>query len=169
MEIKTLHYAGSTYPTSPLRCHGVARRAAALQGDYLRKARALDQRFLHTPANARGPIEAKLRGFGEIKGLVFGAWSEASPDVHSLVSEAARVGSLHLNGNGKPPEEMAAHIAASLRRQWGMAAQCSNARLLLDRLQLVGRGAAEAAARRSCSRAAFDAPRIWRSRRLPPL
>ena len=36
-------------------------------------------------------MEAKLRSYGDLRTLVFGAWGEASADVHSLVSALANV------------------------------------------------------------------------------
>ena len=36
-----------------------------------------------------GPVQRKLESFGNIKGLVFGAFGEGSKDVHSLVQSLA--------------------------------------------------------------------------------
>ena len=36
-----------------------------------------------------GPVERKLSSFPRLQGLVFGAWNEASPDVHNLVHTVA--------------------------------------------------------------------------------
>ena len=151
LEVKTLHHGSSTYPSSTERCHAVGRRAASLHSEYLRKARALDQKFLATPANTQGPIEIKLRSFGTVGGLVFGAWAEASADVHRLVDVLAHACSTR---NGRPEDATpvcSAQAARAIRRRWGMAVLGANARLLLDRLGLVGRGAAAAAGRRTAA------------------
>ena len=60
LEVKTLHYGRSTYPTSEERCHGVGRRASAIPSEYLRKARGLDQRWLGAGAEEQGPVELKF-------------------------------------------------------------------------------------------------------------
>ena len=44
IDIKTLHYGTSTYPRATERCRAVARRAAAVDAEYLGKARRLDVR-----------------------------------------------------------------------------------------------------------------------------
>ena len=50
------------------------RRASAIDGEYLRKARRLDRQYLHVPDIVQVPIELKLGGFDNVRGLVFGAW-----------------------------------------------------------------------------------------------
>ena len=175
LEVKTLHHGSSTYPASSERCHAVGRRAARLHAEYLGKARRLDQQFLAAPTNSQGPVESKLRSFGTVGGLVFGAWAEASADVHQLVAVLAHASISH---DGRPQEATTiskAQIARIIWRRWGMAVHCANARLLLDRLGLVGRGAGAAAARRaaatpgvqnSASYTCGAAPRLWPSVRL---
>eukprot|EP00973_Karenia_brevis_P027729 3822089-Karenia_brevis.AAC.1 len=69
LEVKTLHVGTTTYPSSEERCRAVSRRAAAIDSEYLAKARTLDRTWLGTPADGLGPIEAKLRGFGAVRAL----------------------------------------------------------------------------------------------------
>ena len=59
----------------------VSRRAE--DDEYERKARALD--LAH---NDPGVLE-RLRGYGRVRGLVFGAFREWSPDVHALLNATA--------------------------------------------------------------------------------
>ena len=59
----------------------------------MRKARILDRRWLNTEAGHLGPIELKLRSFGNVWGLVFGSWGEASEDVTWLLNQVADAGS----------------------------------------------------------------------------
>ena len=79
----------------------VDRRAAGLTADYLRKARNVDQQYCGTPPpppaqpggqeqpRAIGPVERRLLQFGEVRGWCFGAFGEASMEVHSLVQRMA--------------------------------------------------------------------------------
>ena len=92
----------------------------------------------------------KLLSYGTVRGLVFGAWGEASPEVHHLLSLLARQGArAKWRSMGCPDEASAVGcLAWLLRRRWGMTALREHARLKLDRLAYVGRGAASAADRR---------------------
>ena len=80
----------------------VDRRSDLLTGEYQLKARKTDWDFCGTPRppQARqgepqpvrqlGPVETKLNTFGRVNGWVFGAWGEASEDVHLLVQRLAK-------------------------------------------------------------------------------
>ena len=108
-------------------------------------------------------MEAKLRTFDPVRGIVFGAWGEASPDVDRLIRAFARIGaSRHWRTMRTPsPVEAQGVLAWLLRRRWAMTALRENARLKLERMEFVGRGAAAAADRRraACSGAAAAARR----------
>ena len=132
---------------------------------------------LGTASNQQGPVELHLRGQGAVRGVVFGSWAEASGDVDWLLSEAVAVGVSrrrnYRRSDGDEPDRMQSALAATLRRRWGMTALRANARLLLERLSYVGRGAVAAADRRESSRILFAArsmscrgsgPRIWTAR-----
>ena len=174
-ELKTLHHSAATYPANPERCHAVARRASGLNTEYLRKARSLDQRFLGVSADCQGPVELRVRSYGTIRGLVFGTWGEASPDVDLFMNQVADAGGRQAD----QPDADAVREALiwRLRRRWGLTTLRANARLLLDRLALVGRGAAIAADRRRDARRMHSmelhsslewsrrGPRLWRARR----
>ena len=71
------------------------------------------------------------------------------------------------------PSEAQGILAWMLRRRWGMTALREAARLKLERLQFVGRGAAAAADRRVAFAAPSAAARrnacsFWQGPRLPP-
>ena len=85
-----------------------------------------------------------------MRGLVFGAWGEASNDAHDLLHLLAKQGARARWRDMGSPDEAAAIgcLAWLLRRRWSMAALRENARLKLDRLAFVGRGAAQAVDRR---------------------
>jgi hypothetical protein len=152
LELKTLHFGTSTYPNSEAsRCKAVARRADALPQQYAAKARKVDRDFCGTAVGQTGPVEARLRQFEPVKGLVFGAFGEASPDVHRLLSALSQVGSRR-HWRSMDAVEMcgaAGALAWMMRRRWAMIAARENARLTLGRLEYIGRGAYAAARRRA--------------------
>ena len=156
LELKTLHYGSSTYVSHSARCHAVERRAAALPGEYAAKARAVDRRYCGTPEGSIGPVETRLRTYEPVRGIVFGAWGEASRATHKLLSVMARVGAeRHWIGMCcTDPAHATGVLAWLLRRRWGLTVLRENARLKLSRLEYVGPGAAEAVRRRTRASAA---------------
>ena len=65
----------------------VAERAHRCAGEYQSAARAADWQYSAPDTN---PIlDRYLRSFSETRGLAFGAFGEASPDVHALLTVAA--------------------------------------------------------------------------------
>ena len=152
-ELKTLHVGTQTYRDSEHRCEAVARRARALPPEYAGKARTIDQKFCGTTPGNIGPVENKLRAYDPVRGLVFGAWGEGSPDVNRLITALAKIGSTtHWRSMRLPgPAEAHGTLAWLLRRRWAMTAVRENARLKLERLEYVGAGAAAAADRRAAS------------------
>ena len=172
-EIKTLHHGSSTYPYGRTeRCQAVARRAAAIPAEYARKARRVDGAYCGTLSGSTGPVERRLQTFDPVKGLVFGAFGEASPDVHRLLSALAHAGSMrhYRRMQAQDPEETRGALAWLMRRRWALTAARENARLTLSRLEFVGRGSGAAAARRTeaegraarARRAACASVRGWR-------
>ena len=101
-----------------------------------------------------GPVEARLNGYGTVRGWVFGAWGECSQEIHTLVQKLAEAKvqrAATLPGHQplfKSHEAQLSSEVAYLRRRLSFTAVQSQARLLLDRLQLLGDGAPEAARRR---------------------
>ena len=93
----------------------------------------------------------RLNSYDPVVGLVFGAWGEASPATHSLLSQMARTGAeRHWRSmRCSDPVHATGVLAWLLRRRWGLTALRENARLKLDRLEYVGRGAPAAAYRRA--------------------
>ena len=152
LELKTLHFGTSTYPANDAsRCKAAARRADAVPQQYSAKARQLDREYCGTTAQQTGPVESGLRQYEPVKGLVFGAFGEVSPDVHKLLSALSHMGSRkHWRSMGATEAFSAAGaLAWLLRRRWAMCAVRENARLTLSRLEYVGRGAHAAARRRA--------------------
>ena len=150
-ELKTLHYGTSTYPRNlSARCGAVNRRSDALPGEAAAKARLLDTWHCGTADGEVGPVARRLAAYGPVRGLVFGHWAEASMHVEALLSGCAHTGSLRhwIGMRARDPADAIGSLAWTLRRRWGMTAWRSAVRLLLDRLEYVGRGAEAARARR---------------------
>ena len=94
-----------------------------------------------------GPVKTRLKTYGKIKGWVFGAWGEASEEVHGLVQRVALARYEILDqlpgrqGVPKSREAEMAVLVSWVRRQLSFLAVQQQSRLLLDRLQLLGDGA----------------------------
>ena len=88
-------------------------------------------------------------GYGRVRGWVFGAWGEASTDAHRINQARVEVASLqpHSQGRTKSREAQLASLVGYVRRRLSITAVKQQTKLLLDRLQLLGDGAAAAAAR----------------------
>ena len=57
---------------------------------YLGKGKHADKEFVGVPEGQQGPVETRLRGYGDIIGMVFGALGEASEAVHEFVQVVAK-------------------------------------------------------------------------------
>ena len=113
--------------------------------------------------------------YDPVRGLVFGTWGEASPDTERLLSALCRAGAAHHwhTMRVNTPEAAQGILAWMLRRRWGMTALREVARLKLERLEFVGRGAAAASDRRiaaseaNAARMRRAACSFWQGPRLP--
>ena len=95
VDFKMLHLGVAQYTSREAqeqRAAAVVIRARAVHTDYQRMGRERDQRHHRVQAaavvaghTAPGPVLSLLRSYGIVRGLVFGAYAEASPDVHALV------------------------------------------------------------------------------------
>ena len=97
-----------------------------------------------------GPVERKLGEYGEILGLVVGAFGEGSEHLHNLVQSLAecRVSSIGL-ARGQPCSENELAMAiGQVRRRLSVASIRATSNCLLTRLTLIGEGARQAAKRR---------------------
>ena len=96
MEIKTLHFAPTCTAYSGARrvrpVSAVKVRADGLEGATERDLAKRDRAWCGTEADAVGPMLARFREFGKLKGLValFGAAGEVSKDVDKLIGLLAR-------------------------------------------------------------------------------
>ena len=133
----------------------VEKRAGELHHTYVVKARNTDRKYCGTPAGVTGPVENKLASMGEVKGIVFGAFGEASQATHDLIYHLAtsrvQVAGPQRGKKGKFRAEHAevALVTSFLRRSLSVAAVKAQAFSLLGRLEGLGQGAAAAGRRRS--------------------
>ena len=72
----------------------VQRRANGLTGHYMTKAIGVDQNYGGVMPGEVGRVQRKLETFGEVRGLVFGAFGEVSEGVHELVQVITRMGNV---------------------------------------------------------------------------
>ena len=91
-ELKTIGVVCKWYPRSgpsARRSKGVERRSSRLADEYRRPLAALDERYHGTLQGQVGPLVRRLDSYGQLQGLVVGAFQEASKDVHSLLDVLA--------------------------------------------------------------------------------
>ena len=119
----------------------------------MRETRNLDVRFCSTASGSdtAGPVTLKLLSYGRIKCLVYGAFREASEQLHHMFEQLA-------NGRAcwkwirmacRDPTDAKAAIARYLYRSWGVEAVRAQACLKLGGLVRVCTGAHAAASRRA--------------------
>ena len=148
-ELKVISCCKSWYtPGSEVR--GTDKRAQQLPGDYRRKARRVDQDVLGVDKAVRGPAERRLEEYGDLLGLCFGAWGEASEGVHQLVQHLAesRVASLGLQRGRPAGNEELGLCVGQIRRRLSMAAIKAQVNCLLSKLHQVGPGNKQLAQKR---------------------
>jgi len=148
-ELKVLSCCKTRYPQGNL-AKAVDRRAEQLPGEYLKKAKDVGQRFCGAAVGQQGPVEEKLVGMGNLRGLVFGAFGEASKDVHDLVQRLAdsRVARKGLSRGRVCAKGEKSVVVGQLRRALSVATVKAQAESLVGKLEWVGEGAAAAAERR---------------------
>ena len=155
-DAKTIHIKGARYPDTngidAARGAAVGARACAVPCEHERHARDVDAACYGVPRGAGdGSVLRRLRELGPVRGLVVGAFGEASADVHSLLTMCAGSGS-YLRWRGAmargPGVCRSQLIVVQLRRVWGVNFARVNARLKLARVHSAqGRGLPTAAGR----------------------
>ena len=152
-ELKLLSCCPTWYtPAVRSKVRATEKRAQGLQKIYRDKAKALDQTISGTNRGQRGPVERRLDEFGDIMGLCFGAWGEASQDVHDLVEILARARlKFQVLSEGRPDggsDQELAMIVAQIRRLLSVTAIKAQVGCLLGRLHQVGPGNKQLAKKR---------------------
>ena len=115
----------------------VAERSHRVGGEYLTAARAADRSY---SAQGTNPILDRLRSFGQTRGLTFGAYGEASPAVHALLSVAADglAARQWRDMGARTQEEARSFIVSSLRRRLGLVICREFARHRIRRVPYIG-------------------------------
>ena len=155
-ELKVISSCPTRYQRNPrATVKAVDRRAATLPGEYVKHARSIDQEYGGVAHGTVGPVEAKLLSFPPLRRWVFGAWGEASEDVHTLVYDLASARLQHMKVlEGRHRSERRSDVGelailtGQIRRWLSLEGVRSQARCLLDRVGALGAGAAAAAKRR---------------------
>ena len=98
----------------------------------------------------RGPVERRLEEYGDLIGLCFGAWGEASEHVHKLVQSLAECRLTYLGlQRGRPGSEQELGMClGQVRRRLSMVAVKAQVDCLLSKLHQVGPGNKQLAKRR---------------------
>ena len=148
-ELKVLNCCPTRYSPGA-RDKAVDKRARLLQGEYRKKAKDTDRKYGGTEEGVIGPVENKLRQFGEIQGLVVGAFGEGSEDLHSLVQTIAesKVTAMGLSRGRQGTEAEVGVVVGQVRRMISTASVRAQAQCLLTRMSSVGEGVGQAAKRR---------------------
>ena len=149
-ELKVLNCCPSRYSLGE-RGKAVDKRARLLQGEYRRKARNADRVYGgHPDKTQAGPVERKLLHYGDLFGLVVGAFGEASEDMHTLIQHLAvsRTRVLGLRQGRENCEEMVGVVVGQIRRALSTTFARAQAQCLISRMNCVGDGFAMASKRR---------------------
>ena len=86
-DVKTIHCGTDWYKhRTAEQCGAVRAREARVSPDYISHAQKID-RACGPPGSKQ--CEQRLRSYSETRGLVFGAYGEASADAHDLIKVAA--------------------------------------------------------------------------------
>ena len=65
------------------------RRSSLLAEEYRKPLAVLDQRYHGTRKGDAGPLVKRLKSYGQLQGLVVGAFQEGSDDIHALLDVVA--------------------------------------------------------------------------------
>ena len=153
-ELKMIGAVSRWYPRSGpcgRRKRGVERRSALLAEEYRKPLAVLDQRYHGAGRGETGPLVRRLESYGQLQGLVVGAFQEGSDDIHALLDVIAdsqlRARGLARGREGSNHERST--ILAGLRRRLSMVAAKAYSACLMDRVSRVGEGHRQAARRRA--------------------
>ena len=142
-ELKCISVSQSRYKPAGVE-RAVDLRADQLHEEYVRKAKDVDRLYLGTQPGHVGPVQAKLLSFERVRGLVFGAFGEASQAVHQLIDTLAnsRVSvagpQRGKRGVERTDEAERAIVVGHLRRRLSVTACRAQCLSLIGRLQIIG-------------------------------
>ena len=146
-DVKTIHGGGKHYASARARggdgqCGAVADRARIVQTDYERHAERLDgvTEVRQFNGGRIDVVRVRLQQLGPIRSLVWGAYAEASDDVHQLADVVAgEMARREWRVRGARSEaEARSYYVARLRRSWGIMVAREMARFRLRRVPFIG-------------------------------
>ena len=87
-DVKTMT-AGDKYAQAAKnkRNWAVKLRQGRVKRECQSQAKRLDMKYNDTSTNEVGPCETKLRNYGRVRGLIFGAYGELSKDTHKIIEK----------------------------------------------------------------------------------
>ncbi len=114
------------------------KRASEVSPAYYRVARALDIKHNGTQPGTCGPVEARLREFGQLGkviGIAIGAYGECSSDVYALRDFiACKMSSMRADGTIHNNRDFVGMSRKTITRKWGLSIHRGWARVLIDRI-----------------------------------
>merc|ERR1711954_75217 len=118
------------------------------------KLRRIDQSYLGSNDNEKGPLERKLDSFGDLHCLVVGQLAEGSQDLHKLLQIfASEKADKIRRSSGRPlSANERGQLLQQLRRRLSVCAVRAQSACLLSRLGHYGPAARSAAKRRETDR-----------------
>ena len=162
-ELKVINCCQTRY-TPGDRTRAVDKRSKLLAGEYRKKARDVDRLYGGAREGVAGAVENRLLQFGDLQGLVVGAFGEGSDDLHSLVQLLAesKVTAMGLTrGRGGTEAEIGV-LVGQIRRMLSTTNVRAQAQCLLTRMTSIGGGVGQAAKRRKW--AAMEEEKMRRER-----
>ena len=136
-DVKTIHRGTTWYKQRTAeQCGAVRAREARVSPAYIAHARKID-RECGPPGSKQ--CEQRLRAFSETRALVFGAYGEASDDVHDLIDIAAETKARRLwrQAGARSQKEYQGYLKRTMRRRMGLAAWQEQVNHLIARLPLI--------------------------------
>ena len=139
-DVKTIHANSPHYHSAHARDEqrgAVRHRERRVAPAYTAHAQRLDSELYGAGVHH---IENRLRAFGDTRGLIYGAYGEASDDVHDLIAiAAAKLAEQQWRAAGaRSAGEMLSFIKSRCYRRVGLRAVQAFARHRLDRVPFVG-------------------------------
>ena len=163
-ELKVIGAVCSRYPRG-VRSKVVTRRANFLQNEYVSKVAKIDQQILGFARGQVGPLQRKLQSYGDLMGLVVGAYGEGSEDLHRLTGIMAecRLKSQGLSRGRVGSDAELGVITGQIRRLLSTTAVRAQAMCLIGRLDKIGEGQRAAGKRRVYAKRVEERLRAERS------
>ena len=124
-------------------------RAKGLPKNYLDKAQKIDRKYCGTSPDNEGPLEQRLKGFGDLLCLVAGQYGEVSQHTHDLLAKLCKTKSDHIaqvEGRHLSNSEQGI-LLHQMRHRLSVAIIKAQSSCLLSRLGHFSPGAKEAAKR----------------------